>query len=92
MKRKGKSFEEKTFTDYWYEIRSHFEGILFYEEKGPFHVHQPPSDSFVWYDTGRGVDKDLCVRVWTVPLEELPLYLNTEYAPIAKKRLENAGI
>jgi len=45
-----------------------------------------------WCLNGINVPEKEFNKVRTCPLRDLPLYINTEFEPLVKERLKNAGI
>jgi len=85
-----------------YEVKVYPSGVLHYAFNGRPHKTDGPAIIFsksdhpdredAWYIEGQIVDKEKVLHLNTCPLSELPLYLNTKYAPLVKERLKNANI
>ena len=45
----------------------------------------------VWFLNGEAVSEKGFNEVWNCPLDRLPLYINTEFAPIMRRRLSNGS-
>jgi len=61
---------------------------------GVLHREDGPAREFhggkkYWCLNGTDIPEEKFNEVWTCPLDRLPLYINTIYAPIAKRRLSN---
>jgi len=62
-----------------------------HREDGP--AEEWPDGQELWFLNNSNVSEEEFKEVWECPLDRLPLYINTEFAPIAKRRLrENESL
>jgi len=72
----------KDGSKHWYKNN------LRHREDGPAIIY--PDDTEYYYLEGNRIAKVDYLKVQNCPLEELPLYINTELAPVVRRRLQNA--
>ena len=81
-------FNEKA----WREIQDNFSS----PRKGPlkkvFYTNPEGGHYSSWVIGDKRVSQEKCIEVWTCPIEEVPLYINTVYAPLAEKRLKSVSV
>jgi len=68
--------------EYW------FRNNLLHREDGPALI--PKEGSKAYYLNDKEIDKEEYLNVLTCPNDDLPLYINTELAPVVRRRLQNA--
>ena len=76
----GPAVEYADGNKYWYKDGKR------HREDGPA-IERKNGDK-VWYLNGNEVPEEEFNKVLTCPLSELPLYLNTVFEPIVRRRLE----
>ena len=78
----GPAIIEKDGTEYWYKNN------LRHREGGPAIIY--PDDTEYYYLYGKQIKEEDYLKVLNCPIDELPLYINTDCAPLVRRRLQNA--